>query len=66
LLDLYCKKTITSFVSSKEAKEGGFIISIPAILGALGAAGSLAGGASAIASAVNKKEADDKPIAEIT
>ena len=61
---LICKKTKTSFVSTREAKEGGFIFSIPAILGALGAAGSLAGGASAIASAVNKKKADDKLIAE--
>jgi hypothetical protein len=61
---LICKKTKTSFVSAKEAKEEGFIFSIPAILGALGAAGSLAGGASAIASAVNKKKADDKLIAE--
>ena len=61
---LICMKTKISFVSAEEAKEGGFIFSIPAILGALGAAGSLAGGASAIASAVNKKKADDKLIAE--
>ena len=57
---MICNKTKTSFVSAK----GGFIFSIPAIPGALGAAGSLAGGASAIASAINKKKADDKLIAE--
>lgn len=53
---LVCKKSKTSFVSEKVAKEGGFIFTIPALLGALGAAGSLVGGASAIASAVNKKK----------
>jgi hypothetical protein len=35
---LICKKSKTSFVSAKEAK-GGFIFSVSAILGALGAAG---------------------------
>lgn len=61
---LICKKTKTSFVSTEVAKEGGFIFTLPAILGAIGAAGSLAGGASAIASAVNKKKADNKLLEE--
>jgi len=59
-----CKKSKTSFVTTETAKKGGFIFSIPAILGAIGAVGSLAGGASAIASAINKKKTDDKLIAE--
>lgn len=61
---LVCGKRKTSFVSEDAAKKGGFIFSIPAILGALGAAGSLAGAASGIASAVNKKKADNQLLAE--
>jgi hypothetical protein len=52
---LICYKTKISFVSTKEAKEASFTFSIPAILGTLCFAGSLAGGA---------KKADDKLIAE--
>lgn len=62
---LICKKFKTSFVSREAAKKGGFIFTIPALLGALGAVGSLAGGASAIASAVNKKKADEKLTREV-
>ena len=38
--------------SRKQQKTGGFIFSIPAILAALGAVGSLAGGSAAIAKTV--------------
>lgn len=62
-----CSKMKSQFISSAQAKEmkkGGIIFTLPAILGAVGAIGSLAGGASAIANAVNKKKTDDKMIKE--
>lgn len=62
-----CSKMKSQFISSAEAnkaKKGGIIFTLPAILGAVGAIGSLAGGASAIANAVNKKKTDDKMIKE--
>ena len=40
----------------QDIKRGGFIFSIPAILAGIGAIGSLAGGASAIAKAVIDKK----------
>ena len=43
----------------KQAKEGGFLPLLPLIFGGLAAAGAVAGGASGIASAVNKKKAED-------
>lgn len=43
----------------KQAKEGGFLFLLPLIFGGLAAAGAVAGGASGIASAVNKKKAED-------
>lgn len=59
-----CGSMKTQFVSVDVAKKGGFIFTIPALLGAAGALGSLAGGAAGIATAVNKKKADDKLIKE--
>lgn len=45
-------------------KFGGFIFSIPLILGALGALGSLGGGAAAIAKSVNDAKANAQTLAE--
>lgn len=45
-------------------KFGGFIFSIPLILGALGALGSLGGGAAAIAKSVNDAKANAQSLAE--
>lgn len=59
-----CGKNKTRFISAEDAKKGGFIFTLPLALAALGAAGSLAGGASQIATAVNKKKAADKLLAE--
>ena len=53
-----------SIHSAAEAKKGGFIFTVPAVLGAVGALSGLASGASAIATAVNKKKSDDKMLAE--
>ena len=58
-----CSKMKSQFISAAEAKKGGFIFTVPAVLGAVGAP-SLASGASAIATAVNKKKSDDKMLAE--
>lgn len=59
-----CGKIKNQFVSKADAKKGGFIFTIPALLAAAGALGGLAGGASGIASAVNKKKSADKLLAE--
>lgn len=59
-----CGSMKTQFVSADVAKKGGFIFTIPALLGAAGAIGSLAGGAAGIATAVNKKKSDDKLLQE--
>lgn len=59
-----CKSTKTSFVTQETAKKGGFLITIPTLLAGLAAAGSIAGGASAVANAVNKKKADVKLLEE--
>ena len=62
-----CKRIKTSFISANEAekaRKGGFVFTLPAILGAASALGSLAGGAAGIATAVNKKKASDKSLAE--
>lgn len=48
----------------KAPKFGGFIFSIPLILGALGALGSLGGGAAAIAKSVNDAKANAQTLAE--
>lgn len=48
----------------KTPKIGGFIFTIPAILGALGALGSLGGGAAAIAKAVNDSKSNQKNLEE--
>lgn len=48
----------------KSPKIGGFIFTIPAILGALGALGSLGGGAAAIAKAVNDSKSNAKNLEE--
>ena len=59
-----CNKMKSSFVSEAQIKKGGFVFTLPAILAAVGAAGSLAGGAAVIATAVNKKKAADRMLAE--
>ena len=59
-----CSKMKSRFISAAEAKKGGFIFTVPAVLGAVGALSGLASGASAIATAVNKKKSDDKMLAE--
>ena len=63
-----CSKMKSPFISAAEAKKGakkgGFIFTVPAVLGAVGALSGLASGASAIATAVNKKKSDDKMLAE--
>lgn len=46
------------------AKHGGFIITLPTLLAAATAIGSLAGGASAIAKTVNDKKAAQKQLEE--
>ena len=59
-----CKNKKSQFISAENAKKGGFIFSVPALLAGIGAASSLAGGAAGIANAVNKKKAADKALAE--
>lgn len=59
-----CKKNKCKFISADEAKRGGFIFTVPALLAGLGAAGSLAGGAAGIATAVNKSKAAKQLLAE--
>lgn len=59
-----CGSVKTQFVSYEDAKKGGFIFTIPALLGAAGAIGSLAGGAAGIATAVNKKKSADNLLQE--
>ena len=60
-----CNAIKTRFISAAELKKGGFVFTIPALVGAAGALGSLAGGAATIANAVNTKKKDDKMIKEI-
>ena len=57
-----CSKMKSQFISAAEAKKvkGGFIFTVPAVLGAVGALSGLVSGASAI----NKKKSDDKMLAE--
>lgn len=47
------------------AKHGGFLITLPTLLAAASAIGSLAGGASAIAKTVNDKKVADKKLKEL-
>jgi len=54
----------TQFISAEAAKKGGFIFTIPALLAAAGAVGSLAGGAAGIANTVIDKKAQDKKLEE--
>jgi hypothetical protein len=56
-----CGKRKSQFTSDK---KGGFIFTVPAMLAAAGALGSLAGGAAGIANAVNKKKNSDKLLNE--
>ena len=53
------------FISEAEVKKGGFIFTVPAVVGAIGAISSFATGASAIDNSVNKKKAEDKKIQEM-
>lgn len=59
-----CNKNKCKFMSKEEVKKGGFIFTVPALLAGLGAAGSLAGGAAGIATAVNKNKASKKLLEE--
>ena len=59
-----CSKMKSRFISAAEVKKGGFIFTVPAVLGAVGALSGLASGVSAIATAVNKKKSDDTMLAE--
>ena len=59
-----CSKMKSQFISTAEAKKDGFIFTVPAVLGAVGALSGFASGASAIATAVNKKKSDDKMLPE--
>ena len=59
-----CNKMKSCFVSKEQIKKGGFVFTLPAILAAVGAAGSLAGGAAGVATAVNKKKAADRMLEE--
>lgn len=59
-----CGKRKSQFISLETAKKGGFIFTVPALLAAAGAVGSLAGGAAGIANAVNKKKSADKLLKE--
>lgn len=56
-----CKTTKTQLLPQK---EGGFVFTLPMLAAAAAAAGSLAGGASTIATAVNQKKNSDKVLAE--
>ena len=55
-----CSKRKSQFLSEAAAKKGGFIFTVPAVVGAIGAISSLASGAFAIANSVNKKKTEDK------
>ena len=60
-----CSKMKSQFILAAGAKKRRvFIFTVPAVLGAVGALSGLASGASAIATAVNKKKSDDKMLAE--
>jgi len=59
-----CGKMKTQFISAADVKKGGFIFTIPALLAAAGAVGSLAGGAAGIAKTVIDKKAQDKKLQE--
>ena len=50
-----CSKRKSRFISEAEAKKGGFIFTVPAVVGAIRTISSLATGASTIANSVNKK-----------
>ena len=50
-----CNKQESQFISIADANKGEFIFTVPALLAGLKAAGSLAGRAAGIATAVQKK-----------
>ena len=54
-------KSISKYISHK---NGGFVVTIPAILAALGAAASVAGAAGGVAKAVNDKKHNDRTESE--
>ena len=60
----YISKDKIQHARIKEEKAGGFLPLIPLIIGAITAAGSLAGGAAGITQAVNKKKAEAAALAE--
>ena len=60
----YISKDKIQHARLKEEKAGGFLPLIPLIIGAITAAGSLAGGAAGITQAVNKKKAEEAALAE--
>ena len=51
-----CSKMKSQFISAAEAKKGGFIFTVPAILGAVGALSGLASGASQLLQRKQEKE----------
>ena len=59
-----CSKNRSQFISTDEEKKDGIIFTLPAILWAVGAVGSLAFGTSAEVTAVNKKKNEDKLLQE--
>jgi hypothetical protein len=59
-----CCKCKTAKTQLLPKKEGGFVFTIPMLAAAAAAAGSLAGGASTIANAVNQKKNADKVLIE--
>ena len=59
-----CNKQNAQYISIADAKKGGFIFTVAALLAGLGAVGSLAGWAAGIATAVQKSKAASKLLKE--
>ena len=59
-----CSKCGRTQVQLLSKKTGGFVFTLPMLAAAAAVAGSLAGGASSVANAVNQKKTADKQLAE--
>lgn len=59
-----CDSKKTRFAKNEETKKGGFVFTLPMLAAAAGIAASAATKGSSIVSAVNKKKAQDKRLAE--
>ena len=59
-----CGSKKTRFAKTEETKKGGFVFTLPMLAAAAGIAASAATAGSSIASAVNKKKAQDKKLTE--